>query len=69
MSIGAKSTGSKKRKIYEKEIIGLALSAMLFALCFSAEAQQPAKVPKIGWLGARPDGQPAGQEIIPAYAS
>ena len=33
-----------------KKFIGLALSAMLFALCFSAEAQQPAKVSRIGYL-------------------
>ena len=34
-----------------KKFIGLALSAMLFALCFSAQAQQPAgKVPRIGFL-------------------
>jgi len=31
-------------------IIGIALSAMLFALCFPAEAQQPAKIPRIGWI-------------------
>jgi putative tryptophan/tyrosine transport system substrate-binding protein len=30
------------------------LSALLFALSASAEAQQQAKVPKIGWLGVRP---------------
>ena len=33
-----------------KKIICLALSAVLFALCLSAEAQQPAKVWKIGVL-------------------
>ena len=33
-----------------KKVIGLALSAMLSALCFSAEAQQPGKVPRIGYL-------------------
>jgi len=33
-----------------KKVIGIALSAMLLALCFSVEAQQQAKVPKIGWL-------------------
>jgi putative tryptophan/tyrosine transport system substrate-binding protein len=33
-----------------KNVICLALSAMLFALCFSAEAQQQGKLPKIGWL-------------------
>jgi putative ABC transport system substrate-binding protein len=31
-------------------IIGIALSAMLFALCVSANAQQPKKVPRIGYL-------------------
>jgi putative ABC transport system substrate-binding protein len=30
--------------------IALALGAMLFPLCASAEAQQAAKVPRIGWL-------------------
>ena len=34
-----------------KKLIGLALCAMLSALCFSAEAQQPKKVPRIGFLG------------------
>jgi putative tryptophan/tyrosine transport system substrate-binding protein len=35
-----------------KKIFGLTLSAMLFALCFPAVAQQPAKVPHIGFLSA-----------------
>jgi putative ABC transport system substrate-binding protein len=30
------------------------VGALLFALCSSAQAQQNAKVAKIGWLGARP---------------
>ena len=35
----------------KKNVICLALCAMLFALCFPAEAQQPAgKVPRIGFL-------------------
>ena len=33
-------------------VVGMTLSAMLFALCPSAEAQQPKKVPRIGYLGA-----------------
>ena len=33
-----------------KKIIRFALCAMLFALCFSAEAQQPTKIPRIGYL-------------------
>jgi putative ABC transport system substrate-binding protein len=35
-----------------KKVIGFALSAMLFALRFPADAQQPKKVPRIGVLAA-----------------
>jgi len=42
----------------KKKIAVLTLCGLLFALCFSAEAQSPAKVPKIGFLssggGSRP---------------
>jgi putative ABC transport system substrate-binding protein len=38
---------SSKRK---KNVIGLTLSALLFALCVSATAQQPKKIPRIGYL-------------------
>jgi ABC-type uncharacterized transport system substrate-binding protein len=40
-----KTGNSKKTKI-----VGFALSAMLFVLCLSVEAQQPTKVPRIGYL-------------------
>src|SRR5436309_6712654 len=33
-----------------RKFFGLALSTLLFALSFSAEAQQPQKVPRIGFL-------------------
>jgi putative tryptophan/tyrosine transport system substrate-binding protein len=36
----------------KKKITILTLCAMLFALCYSAEAQQPAKIPRIGYLNA-----------------
>jgi len=36
----------------KNKIIALAQSAMLFALCLPAGAQQPAKLPKIGFLNA-----------------
>jgi putative ABC transport system substrate-binding protein len=36
----------------------VALCAMLFTLCASVEAQQQAKVAKIGWLGAGPGSLP-----------
>jgi putative ABC transport system substrate-binding protein len=35
-----------------RKLFGLALCATLFALCVSTTAQQPKKVPKIGFLGA-----------------
>ena len=37
------------------KLVGLTLSAMLFALCFSVEAQQLGKVPRIGFLQRRVD--------------
>jgi putative tryptophan/tyrosine transport system substrate-binding protein len=36
----------------KKKIIGFALCAMLYALCLPADAQQPTKVPRIGFLTA-----------------
>jgi putative ABC transport system substrate-binding protein len=45
-----KAVGSNERA----KVIGLALLAVIFALCSLAKAQQPVKVPKIGWLAVRP---------------
>jgi putative tryptophan/tyrosine transport system substrate-binding protein len=47
-----------------RRFFGFALSTLLLALCFPAQAQQQAKVHKFGWLGARPSSA-GGQEIIP----
>jgi ABC-type uncharacterized transport system substrate-binding protein len=41
-----------REKDMKKKITVLTLCAMLFALCFPAEAQQPTKIPRIGYLGA-----------------
>ena len=41
-----------------KDVIRLALCALLFALCSPAEAQQPAKMPKIGFLSSGPVTRP-----------
>ena len=38
------------RKVMRKKLIGPTLAAMLFALCSSAVAQQPKKIPRIGYL-------------------
>ena len=34
-----------------RKFFGLALSTLLLALCFPAQAQQPKKVPRIGYVG------------------
>jgi putative ABC transport system substrate-binding protein len=47
-----------------KNVIGLTLCAMLFALCFSAGAQQAAKIPKIGFLGGRSAAAGTGLERL-----
>jgi putative tryptophan/tyrosine transport system substrate-binding protein len=42
---------AERKKLMRKILIRLALCALLPALCASAEAQQPKKVPRIGMLG------------------
>jgi putative tryptophan/tyrosine transport system substrate-binding protein len=46
----------------KKNIFGLTVGTVLFALCFLAEAQQPDKVFRIGYLGAGGSGPP--QEFL-----
>jgi hypothetical protein len=43
-------------KDMKKKVTLFTLCCMVFALCVSTEAQQPAKVAKIGWLILRPTG-------------
>jgi hypothetical protein len=52
-------SSDKSRNIEEdmkKEIIVLALCAMLFALCVTVQAQQPGKVYRIGLLISASEG-------------
>ncbi len=42
----------------KKRITVPTVGAMLFALCLSAEAQQPAKVPRIGYVASEPGSSP-----------
>jgi putative tryptophan/tyrosine transport system substrate-binding protein len=64
------SASSKERrnkspeKHINKIIIHVALSAALFTLCSSAQAQQPTKIPRIGYLSA---GFPVGSERKVAF--
>jgi putative tryptophan/tyrosine transport system substrate-binding protein len=48
-------TGGESGEKMKRRITVLALGAVLFALCFSAEAQQPKKVPRIGFLAVSGD--------------
>ncbi len=49
----------------KKEVIGLALGALLFALCFPVEAQQPTKIPRIAYLaGSSPSAIAARTEAF-----
>jgi len=45
-----------------KKRIGFALGAMLSALCFSTEAQQQTKVPRIGFLESGSPGSSPNRE-------
>jgi putative ABC transport system substrate-binding protein len=54
-----------KKKDMKKKIFFLTFCAMLFALCSSVEAQEPKKVPRIGYLSsADPAHDSAGSEAI-----
>ena len=54
------------RKHMKKKITVFTLCAVLFALSFPLEAQQQAKVAKIGWLQPGPAAPAAGSRVIPA---
>src|SRR5262245_7750439 len=45
-----------------KSFFGLALSAWLFALCVPVEAQQPGKIPRIGYVSGADDLNNPGPE-------
>jgi putative ABC transport system substrate-binding protein len=48
----------------KRRILVCLLAAVLLTTISSAEAQQQAKVPKIGWLGVRPDDLTAGVALF-----
>lgn len=53
-----------ERKRMRKVLIGLALSALLFALCLPAQAQQTGKVPRIGFLSNRVSPTPTNPDLV-----
>jgi putative tryptophan/tyrosine transport system substrate-binding protein len=44
------------------EIIAISLGALLFVLCMSADAQQPGKIPRIGYVSGTDDLNNPGPE-------
>jgi putative tryptophan/tyrosine transport system substrate-binding protein len=51
-----------KEKDMKKNAV-FAFSALLFALCTSAEAQQPGKIPRIGFMTATGDSKAPGPQV------
>jgi putative tryptophan/tyrosine transport system substrate-binding protein len=47
----------------KKRVLGVALCTMLFALCFSAQAQQPKKIPRIGLMTATGNSKSPGPQV------
>src|ERR1044071_7182627 len=60
--IAVLSRSKNSTLIAQNSVLCLALCAFLLALSVCVEAQQPAKIPKIGFLGARP-APASGQEL------
>ena len=54
---------SSDRSSMKKKITVLTLCATIFALCFSAQAQQPTKVPRIGYLSGAGDPSNPGPNV------
>src|SRR5262245_36657928 len=54
------TASSRQWSVVSKNVFCFALSAMLFALCFSAEAQRPGKIPRIGYVSSAGDSSNPG---------
>ena len=46
-----------------KKVISVALCALLYALCFYVEAQQPAKIPRIGYVSGTGNASNPGPNV------
>jgi hypothetical protein len=57
------ATGNSRKA----KVLGFALGAIFIALCSSAEAQQPAKIPRIGFVtsaGNQNNPGPQGRRLL-----
>jgi len=58
-------SGNRKSKIQNRKWLGLSIIAFVLVVAGAvAEAQQPAKLPKIGWLGVQPAASDTGRELF-----
>jgi hypothetical protein len=57
-----KEQKTRRGKLMSEKVIGLALSAMLFALCTAAAAQQVRKIPRIGYVSV--SGSPNNPGVL-----
>jgi ABC transporter substrate binding protein len=55
---------NQRRKPMRRRILSVLLATILLATIFPAEAQQPAKIPKIGFLGAGPSSRPWHESFL-----
>jgi ABC-type uncharacterized transport system substrate-binding protein len=55
---------SRPWSVASKNVFCFTLSSLLFVFSFSAEAQQQARVPKVGFLGVRPDDTKTTFELL-----
>jgi putative ABC transport system substrate-binding protein len=63
VTVSRKQVATTWRHPMSKKVIRLTLSAMLFALSFPADAQQPAKVPRIGYVSGTGDPKTPGPQV------
>jgi putative ABC transport system substrate-binding protein len=63
--LGLSCSDNRKSKIQNRKLVGIIALVVTFAMCGAvADAQQQAKVPKIGQIRARPGVSPAGSSEI-----
>ena len=64
MRIELRSLNQHSALIPQQLVLYFVICTLLFAPCWSAEAQESARVPKIGFLGVRPDDSKGTFELL-----
>ena len=63
VKMASKRRGQNGRQLMRKGFCSLALGAVLFALCFAAHAQEPKKIPRIGYVSVTGDAKFPGRFV------